>query len=355
VVTAIPEHLVRRRLLTTTLLFALAAGSAWAGAGDGRAASAPHSWADAAIRTVTSHGLMGGNAAKFRPSAVLTSGALARLVAGLAGRPVADVADPTVPVTMAQLDARLVRALGLGRTAIAFTRTARTAGLKPPVRFGTEVAARLLALRIDHPAADDGLELRPGDPATRAEAAYSAARILGLSGAEVPAVEQAEAAFTLPALGSWQRRVLATAVHFIGYPYVWGGTSESRQTLFGVTSRGGFDCSGFVWRVFKLQAYPGARSLAGVFRGRGAADMAGEVPRALRIHYASLEPADVLFFAAHGAKSRYSEVNHTAVYLGNGWLIQSSGQGVALAPVAGWYRQRFAWGRRPLAEAGLGE
>jgi len=346
---------VRRRLLTATFALVVAAACASAAAGDGRARSTPRSWADAAIRTVTSHGLMGGNPAKFRPDATLTSGALARLVAGLTGREVAAVPDRAAAVTMAQLDARLVRALGLGRTAIAFTRTARVAGLKPPVRFGTEVAARLLALRIDHPAAQDGLELRPGDKATRAEAAYSAARILAFSGAEVPAVEQSEATFTLPALGPWQRRVLTTAVHFVGYPYVWGGTSESRQTLFGVTSRGGFDCSGFVWRVYKLQSYPGARSLTGVFRGRGAGDMAGEVPRSLRIRYAALEPADVMFFAAHGSKSRASEVNHAALYLGNGWLIQSSGQGVALAPVAGWYHQRFAWARRPLGEAGLGE
>jgi cell wall-associated NlpC family hydrolase len=41
------------------------------------------------------------------------------------------------------------------------------------------------------------------------------------------------------------------------------------------------------------------------------------------------------------------------IYLGNGWFIQSSGYGVALAPLTGWYAKRFAWGRRPLAEAGL--
>ena len=35
-------------------------------------------------------------------------------------------------------------------------------------------------------------------------------------------------------------------------------------------------------------------------------------------------------------------------------MIHSSGQGVALAPLAGTYRTRFAWARRPLAEAGLG-
>ena len=43
------------------------------------------------------------------------------------------------------------------------------------------------------------------------------------------------------------------------------------------------------------------------------------------------------------------------IYLGNGWFIQSSDQGVALAPLTSdWYGPRFAWARRPLAEAGLG-
>jgi hypothetical protein len=34
-------------------------------------------------------------------------------------------------------------------------------------------------------------------------------------------------------------------------------------------------------------------------------------------------------------------------------MIHSSGQGVAVTPLTGWYRQEFAWARRPLAEAGL--
>jgi cell wall-associated NlpC family hydrolase len=42
------------------------------------------------------------------------------------------------------------------------------------------------------------------------------------------------------------------------------------------------------------------------------------------------------------------------IYLGGGWFIQSSDQGVALSPLtSAWYAQRFAWARRPLAEAGL--
>jgi cell wall-associated NlpC family hydrolase len=41
------------------------------------------------------------------------------------------------------------------------------------------------------------------------------------------------------------------------------------------------------------------------------------------------------------------------IYLGNGWFIHSSGYGVAVAQLSGWYSTRFAWGRRPLAETGL--
>ena len=42
------------------------------------------------------------------------------------------------------------------------------------------------------------------------------------------------------------------------------------------------------------------------------------------------------------------------IYLGNGWFIHSSEEGVELAPLSSdWYAKRFAWGRRPLAEAGL--
>ena len=50
-------------------------------------------------------------------------------------------------------------------------------------------------------------------------------------------------------------------------PYIWGGTSDGPETEFGVSSRGGYDCSGFVWRVYKLQTYPNEGTLASVLRG----------------------------------------------------------------------------------------
>ena len=41
---------------------------------------------------------------------------------------------------------------------------------------------------------------------------------------------------------------------------------------------GGFDCSGLVWRVYKLQAFADAPSLAGILKGRTTYAMSGEVP-----------------------------------------------------------------------------
>jgi cell wall-associated NlpC family hydrolase len=82
--------------------------------------------------------------------------------------------------------------------------------------------------------------------------------------------------------------------------------------------------------------------------------MSGEIPVAKRIPFSRLQPADLLFFGAQGPKSKPAQVDHMGIYLGAGWFVHSSDQGVALAPItADWYGKRFAWGRRPLAEAGL--
>src|SRR5437773_591909 len=163
-------------------------------------------------------------------------------------------------------------------TAAGFARGARAAGLKVPSRFGTEVVARLLGLRLNHPANEDSLELLPNDPATRAEAAYSAAQILRFDDWEASNVQSLADAFALPDLTDWQKRILTTAVGRIGMPYIWGGETDGPETAFGVSSRGGYDCSGFVWRVYKLQAYADEGDLASTLRGRTTFEMSGEVP-----------------------------------------------------------------------------
>jgi cell wall-associated NlpC family hydrolase len=345
------------------------------------AAAAPRSWATPQIKVVVSHGLMGAARPEdFRADDPLTRAALDELAAGLQTA-LATPAPPTTttttttatsttattttaattpaPVTssgnatIAQLDARLVKILGASSAAATFARNARAAGLAVPSRFGNEVAARLLGLRTNHPARDDALELLPNDLATRAEAAFSAAQILGFRGFEPEALDTYAASFQLSQLTDWQKRILDTAVRFIGYPYIWGGTSERKETLFGISSRGGFDCSGFVWRVYKLENYGDGGALAATLRGRTTYEMSGEVPRAQRIPFAKLQSADVLFWGAAGPRSKPAQVDHMGIYLGGGWFIHSSSHGVAVDQLTGWYRDRFAWARRPLAEAAL--
>jgi len=288
-----------------------------------------------------------------KPNDPLTRGVLETIVAGLTQATPTVPATPAAPVTMTALDTRLVNALGLGESAKLFTQAAKTAGLAPPSRFGNEAVARLLGLRTNHPAAQDAIELSPGETASRAEAAFSAARILRFREGETESAQELAASFVLPALTPWQKRILNTAARFIGYPYIWGGESELKQSVYGPQAHGGFDCSGFVWRVYKFEPYANAGPLADTLRGRTTYAMSGEVPAAKRISLAKLQPADVIFFGARGPKSKPAQVDHMGIYLGNGWFIHSSGYGVAVATLSGWYEQRFAWGRRPLAEAAL--
>jgi cell wall-associated NlpC family hydrolase len=339
------DWMSRRVLLFVALALVLAAPAA-----------AARSWAQPQIKLVTSKGLMGGSPSAFRPNDPLTQGELAELVSGLTGKQASTALDPGAPVTIAQLDAQLVRGLGLLPLARRFTAGLRAAGLTPPPSFGTEVVARLIGLRVNHPAAQDKLELGVGDQASRAEAAYSAAHILGFTGGEVELVSGLAASFQLPVLSALQRDVLQTAVSLVGYPYIWGGTSEQTQDPFATGKQvpAGFDCSGFVWRVYKLAVYPGAASLPATLKGRTTYAMSGEVPRAKRIPLARLQPGDLVFFGAHGPKSKPVEIDHMGVFLGDGWFVHGSEQGVALASLkSDWYAPRFAWGRSPLAEANL--
>jgi cell wall-associated NlpC family hydrolase len=385
---AVDDGNVRQRLVTLAAACAVAAVTSAAAPGAGT--SFPN-WAAPQIATVVSHHLMGAKSVrKFRPNDPLTKQTLADLVAGLQEQlasppPPSDsgsgsgstgatgtsttittggttttppaVSDPSAHMTMAQLDHNLVYALGLKKAAREFAQGAQAAGIAVPSRFGTEVVARLLGLRINHPAAQDFLELRPQDPATRAEAAYSAAQILGFGYLEdswqIAQVQSLADTFALPQLNDWQKQILKVAFSKIGMPYVWGGTSDNTETDFGITARGGYDCSGFVWRVYKLQRYPDEGSLADTLQGRTTYAMSVEVPRSKRIAFNKLQPADVIFFGNNGPKSRGPAIFHTAIYVGNGWFIQSSDYGVAFAQLTGYYRKKFAWGRRPLHEAGL--
>jgi cell wall-associated NlpC family hydrolase len=332
---------MRRRLVVPVALLALVL------AVPALAAKAKVSWAETEIRQ------LGADPASFRADDTVTRGELAELLGSVTRQAQAPVAKPDVPLTIQDLDARLVAGLALKDVAERFSRAAKDAGLTPPARYGTEVVARLLGLRKNHPQAQDVLERLPTDPASRAEAAFSAAQLLRLDEWKTQSLRAQAEAFALPPLDAWERRILATAVKLIGFPYVWGGTSDRAQAPFGVTVPGGFDCSGFVWRVYKLQAYSGARTLSSTLRGRTTYAMSAEVPPTKRIAFDALRPADLVFFGSKGPRSKPAQIDHMGIYLGSGWMIHSSRYGVALAALDGWYRSSFAWGRRPLAEAGL--
>jgi cell wall-associated NlpC family hydrolase len=317
------------------------------------------SWAAPQIAAVVNAGLMGPDVVSFRPDDPLTRGELHEAITAL-GKHHRPPADPARIVTMRELDAQLVAAIGLLPSARAIRLAVRDAGLEPTDMLGTETVARLLGLRVNHPQGTEELERSPKAAASRAEAAYSLAKLAQLDPGRVTLIEELASSFSVPMLSTWQRAVLSTALRFVGYPYVFAGTSEKTQKLWSarapgnaVIVPGGFDCSGLVWRVYKLQVYEGAPALAAVIKGRTTYAMSGEVAGPLRIDPTALQPADVMFFGTKGPKSKPTEIGHSGIYLGNGWFVHASSGGVTLQPLRGWYETTLAWGRRPLAEAGL--
>ncbi|MDX6666368.1 MAG: peptidoglycan DL-endopeptidase CwlO [Solirubrobacteraceae bacterium] len=265
---------------------------------------------------------------RFGGELPLTAGQLSDALAAF-GMPVT-VPDRTV--TVLGFDRLVVRALGLADVAATVQAAAAGAGLRPPAGFGSEVVARDLNLHFNHPFPQgEALEQYPSDPITRAEAAWSLATILDFSGWEVDEARASLGAFTLPVYTPAQRAALSVAVSRIGMPYVWGG--ETDGVSYG-QDHGGYDCSGFVWRVF------GQTGLAPALAGRSTADfMARDFPRRTRLHWEQLQPGDLMFF--------YKPIGHVAIVLGNGWLINSSSQGVFVQPMDG-RRDVFRWGRRVL-------
>jgi cell wall-associated NlpC family hydrolase len=248
----------------------------------------------------------------------------------------------TGPVTVVDFDRLIVDQLGLASVAAHVQSATAAVGLKPPSYYGTEVLARYLGLRYDHPAGTDQLELYPYDPITRAEAAWSLAQVLGFSSWNVSSANETLSAYELPAMTADELEALRIAVSRIGYPYVWGGTTDN--TADGL-AHGGFDCSGFAWRVFKVSGLPWGQEI----QGRTAAQQAGEIPKRDRLHINQLKPGDLLFFGTAHFNSTATESNviHEGIYLGDNWVIHSSDQGVYVLPLKGsWLGDQFAWGRR---------
>ena len=302
-------------------------------------------WDPSAQRTVVRAGVMPNLPGGFHGERALSAAQADHALAALRDRlGLTGAITIRAPVRIIDLDRAIIDQFGLASTAAFVEAQTVRAGLRPPAFYGTEVMARFLGLRYDHPAGTDNLELFPTDTITRSEAAWSLARVLGEGSWAASNAQDTFAGYRLPALDAAQREALRIAVSRIGYPYVWSGTTDG--TSDGL-AHGGFDCSGFVWRVFKVSGLPWGRMIG----GRTAAEMAAEIPRSQRLRMRSLGPGDILFFgtASFTARATESNIYHAAIYLGDNWVIHASDQGVYVLPLAGsWLGDSFAWGRRVL-------
>lgn len=117
--------------------------------------------------------------------------------------------------------------------------------------------------------------------------------------------------------------VSATAMQFLGRPYVWGGTGPS-----------GFDCSGFVWYVHKVNGREVSRGLWGQMNGG---------PRVSRDQ---LQPGDSVFFA----NTYMPGLSHAGIYIGGGRFIHASDErtGVTISNLSDSY-----WGPRYIGASRL--
>lgn len=94
-------------------------------------------------------------------------------------------------------------------------------------------------------------------------------------------------------------KIVAAAYRYRGAPYVRGGTDSS-----------GFDCSGFVYRVF--------RDAVGLTLPRTARD---QYSYCEPISRAALQPGDLVFFDTTGG------ISHVGIYTGDGRFIHSPSEG----------------------------
>lgn len=107
----------------------------------------------------------------------------------------------------------------------------------------------------------------------------------------------------------------------VGKPYVFGATGPNS-----------FDCSGFVYYVYKN---------FGISLPRTSQSQAyvGE-----RVSKSELQPGDLIF------SNTYSSLSHVGVYIGNGKFVHAanSGTGVTISGVSdSYYGPRYAWSTRP--------
>jgi len=116
--------------------------------------------------------------------------------------------------------------------------------------------------------------------------------------------------------------IVANAMKYVGYRYVFGGTSPS-----------GFDCSGFVYYIHNRSGAPVGRGMWQQYNG-GA-----------HISMSSLQPGDTVFFA----NTYMPGLSHDGIYIGGGQFIHASDErtGVTISSLyTGYWQSHYAGATR---------
>ena len=117
-----------------------------------------------------------------------------------------------------------------------------------------------------------------------------------------------------------------TALQHLGTRYVWGGSSA-----------GGFDCSGFTMYVYKQFGY----SLPHTATGQWQSDIGTKVSS-----ISELQPGDLVFFN-DPSRNAGKACSHAGIYIGNGQHIHASSakNGVVISSLtSGYYNKYFIGG-----------
>ena len=125
----------------------------------------------------------------------------------------------------------------------------------------------------------------------------------------------------MPLSGKENPELIRELGDWVGTPYRYGGST-----------RGGADCSGFIWAVYR-DVY-----------GKGIPRTTGGMAReSRRVRQGRLKEGDLVFFRMKGRK-----ISHAGLYLGNRHFIHATtSRGVMVNSLEeDYYRRRFARGGR---------
>jgi cell wall-associated NlpC family hydrolase len=307
-------------------------------------------WVRPAIRYLSDAGHL--KKKTFHPNRPMSRKAFKKLVRGEFGRGLYKRRHGKV--TAGEVSLALVKALHKKSIAQVLVKAKSPDGWRPDTKrwFGSEIVARELGLRHDRPTQEDAYEASTRQRMRQADVAWA---VWKAKTAPKMYAADALARFDLSKYNNKQRKVVQYAASLVGKPYVWAGEWPLETPSgypYGSQVHGGFDCSGFVWYVLRAKASnwrPIHRPYKGWNLGeRSSAGMAAGTRKRLR--YKRLRPADIVFFAPSGRKSKPGSVFHAGIYLGRGWMIHSSGSSagvsVALLSRGTWWHEQFAWGRR---------